>query len=289
MVANNHPMITMQTKIPSRYAESFEAWLWDQGVLAVTLGTVVNEQLELTVLFQEESTNLNVSTINQWFSSQAIEPPHWDRRVADTTAWRQNRREAFETMFLGNICLLAKDQHPPSGLDLDQIKLLRVFSDYAFGTGDHATTRLVIRAMQEYSFAGASVLDAGCGTGILGIAAEMLGAKHCDGFDNDPESLPNMRLHLEMNQSKRCKLWLGGFESVPNRTYDWVLANVTLNVHREMLGHLARWSHQETKVLGSGIQEDQWQETVAAYAAFGWTVDLLSVEDEWLCFKGVKQ
>lgn len=130
----------------------------------------------------------------------------------------------------------------------------------SFGTGHHATTRLMLGEMQTQAqeFVGKTVLDMGTGTGILAIAAEMLGATEVLGVEIDDWVVDNANDNLKINQTQHNTMVHGdvkALQTVPNEYYDVVLANI----HREVIladmaeyGRVLKGGH---KLFLSGLQQ----------------------------------
>jgi len=124
---------------------------------------------------------------------------------------------------------------PPKGKTL-----LKIDPKMSFGTGYHATTRLMLEALPSLMPASKTVLDAGTGTGILAIAALKLGAENVFAFDIDNWSETNARENALINQvDDRIVFAHGGFETIPeNALYEIIFANINRNVILAMLGIL---------------------------------------------------
>lgn len=280
------PTLEARLSIPIGACESFEAWLWDEGALAVTLAPPQETLLELQVLFPDLDKRDLEKRMHNWLESNAIRCTEILWFKVDPTLWQKLRRENFERQIVGNLCLIAEDENAEDALR-EGLRIIRIHANHAFGTGDHATTRLMLAALQKVDLANAAVLDVGCGTGILSIAAEILGAKQCSGFDNDPDCETDMLKHLGLNASRNTQLWVGELDSVaPDSKFNVILANVTLNVHQLLLPWLDTWSGSDPLLLGSGIEECQWANTVKFYAQSGWRLKEIASEAGWLCFAG---
>lgn len=102
----------------------------------------------------------------------------------------------------------------------------------AFGTGTHHTTQMMIKALSTMDLKGKSVLDCGCGTGILGIAASKLGANKVYGFDIDEWSVNNSRHNADLNGVTNLEILHGTAEVIRhiNVCFDVVLANINRNI-----------------------------------------------------------
>lgn len=132
----------------------------------------------------------------------------------------------------------------------------------AFGTGTHETTQLCLQAIGDSYSDGQSFLDVGTGTGILAIAAAKLGATGILGCDTDPGSIDNARENAEMNKvAGNIEFYVGG---ITNNTpiFDFVCANLTLDVILPILPLLIEKSGQ--KLVLSGILQEQESQIIEA-------------------------
>jgi ribosomal protein L11 methyltransferase len=155
----------------------------------------------------------------------------------------------------------------------------------AFGTGGHATTRLCLRWLENRVVGGETVLDYGCGSGILAIAALKLGASSSVGVDIDPDAVAAARENALRNSVPAVFL-----ESSPPSTFaaDLVVANILLNPLKVLAPILARRCRHGGHVALSGILARQAAEVQECYAP--WIALAASEEEEgWVCLSGVKQ
>ena len=151
-----------------------------------------------------------------------------------------------------------------------------------FGTGHHATTRLMLRAVQTLPLEGRTVLDIGCGSGVLAIAAVKLGARSAIGIDIDPDALENARENAALNDVvDRVRFELGDFRELHHRG-DVVMANLTGGLLEKSAEALASALEPRGTLIVSGFMESEQSAVVAALETF---VELQSVtqEDEWRC------
>lgn len=123
----------------------------------------------------------------------------------------------------------------------------------SFGTGHHQTTFLIMKNMESINFEKAKVLDMGCGTGILAILAEKLGASSIDAIDIDHWSFENTKENIELNQSKNIVPILGGEEAIPAVQYDCIIANINRNILQAQLPRYARAMKKGARLFLSGF------------------------------------
>jgi len=159
----------------------------------------------------------------------------------------------------------------------------------AFGTGDHATTAtcldLLVAQEAEGGVSGKDVLDLGCGTGILGIAAAKLGATRVDGLDNDPLAVQAARGYWESNGSPGGANVTWAEADVlawrPERTYDLVLGNLFSDILRQAMPTIRQCVRTEGTVILSGILGEQADAVIKSAAEAGLRLDLRVDAGPW--------
>ncbi len=123
----------------------------------------------------------------------------------------------------------------------------------AFGTGSHETTQLMIESMEKYLRPGDSVLDAGCGSGILSLLAAKMGAGTVTGFDIEAEAVENAVHNAGLNKIDGLEFLQGDEKAVAGRQFDLVLANINRNVLLDMLPALDTLVKPEGTIILSGL------------------------------------
>ena len=155
----------------------------------------------------------------------------------------------------------------------------------AFGTGSHPTTRLCLRWLDENIKSGETVLDYGCGSGILAIAALKLGAVSAIGVDVDAQAVQASRDNALANKVQ-ADFHLP--EGVELSQYDVVVANILTNPLRALAPLLAGAAKSGGRIVLSGILAEQADEVTRIYAQW---FDLAPavLEDGWCCLSGMKR
>lgn len=157
----------------------------------------------------------------------------------------------------------------------------------AFGTGTHPTTALCLRWLDSCHVNNKSVLDFGCGSGVLAIAALMLGAQHADGCDIDPQALVASRNNAADNHVAD-KLQVALPADLAARQYDIVMANILAGPLVQLAPKLAALTDVGGAIVLSGILQNQAQEICKTYAQW-FEVDAPVIQDGWVRISGVKR
>ncbi|WP_394192593.1 50S ribosomal protein L11 methyltransferase [Pseudoalteromonas atlantica] len=176
----------------------------------------------------------------------------------------------------------------PSWRDIPDPDAVNVLLDpgLAFGTGTHATTALCLKWLESQDLTGKTVVDFGCGSGILGIAAIKLGAERMIGIDIDPQALEASLDNAQRNGvADKLEVYLP--ENQPEFTADIVVANILAAPLRELHGVILGLLKPGGKIAMSGILEEQAQSVADIYAPFI-TLDEIAVEGEWTRVSGQK-
>jgi len=177
-------------------------------------------------------------------------------------AWERAWMEAFHPMQFGRRLWIR-----PSGREVNRAGAVVVDLDpgLAFGTGTHPTTALCLRWLDGAALTGCRILDYGCGSGILAIAALKLGAARAVGVDHDPQAL-QASLDNARKNAVADRLDLHGPESLPAGPYDLVLANILARTLIELAPRLSGLVRSGGALVMSGILSDQVKAVRAAYA-----------------------
>lgn len=177
----------------------------------------------------------------------------------------------------------------PSWRDIPDPNAVNVLLDpgLAFGTGTHATTALCLKWLESQDLTGKTVVDFGCGSGILGIAAIKLGAERMIGIDIDPQALEASRDNAKRNGvADKLEVYLP--EDQPEFTADIVVANILAQPLRELHEVILGLLKPNGKIAMSGILEEQAQSVADVYAPF-LALDDVAVEGEWTRVSGIKK
>jgi len=208
------------------------------------------------------------------------------RVTVDDTDWvRTTQAQFLPTQISERLWIVPTWQQPP----VSEAVVVRLDPGVAFGTGTHPTTRLCLAWLDENLTAGDNVLDYGCGSGILAIAAAKLGAVGVLGIDIDPQALAAARVNSIANGVTASYTDSEGL-SQSATTFDLVIANILSNPLKVLApALLARVAAHGALVL-SGILERQADEVIATYRLAEPRVPLRVWRsmDGWVCLAGIR-
>ena len=220
----------------------------------------------------------------RWTEALGIEPE--ERIIADED-WADNWKQYYKPIPIGDTLLVLPKWEPePEG---NARRVLKLDPGLAFGTGGHATARMCLELLEGAAGAGKRVLDLGCGSGILGIGALVLGCEDCTGCDIDPKSPEAAADNASLNgiEPERYHMYTGDVLSDTRlRTklgsgYDIVLANIVSDVIIPLASYARECMAPGGVFITSGIIEGRQDEVEAAIQAAGFAVKRHLNEDGW--------
>lgn len=151
---------------------------------------------------------------------------NFQKSEVEQTNWNKEWEKNFNPIQVDDKVSVRAPFHPKPNLDFDIV----IEPKMSFGTGHHETTHMMIQQMLFLDFTNKSVLDMGCGTGILAIFAEMKGAKSVDAIDIDNWCYLNSIENVERNHCKQITVLEGDSSLLENRFYDVIIANINRNI-----------------------------------------------------------
>ena len=201
--------------------------------------------------------------------------------IIEPQNWNEEWERTIQPQTIGDFYV-----HPTwTGFGADYSEKIELIIDpkMAFGTGYHATTRLMLQQMPEVISIDDKVLDAGTGTGILAIAALKVGASSAFGFDIDEWSESNARENMLLNKVENFQVKLGSTEVIPEgEKYDVILANINRNALIELLPELTSYLKKHGKILLSGLLEEDEQTFLSLTALEDFRHIKTTHEQEWI-------
>ena len=196
--------------------------------------------------------------------------------------WEQ---EGFEPISVGEHLIIYDGRHLPKDDQSDRL-LVEIDAHLAFGTGNHATTRMMAQALMQMKLDGCAVLDCGTGTGVLAIIALKRGAVEAIGYDIDEWSVDNARHNAVINRVDHCFTSILGDSIVIEQTgkqFDVVLANINRNILLADMPMMCRAMKKDAFLLLSGFYVNDTDILKAKAQEQGLSLAAEQHDGEWAC------
>lgn len=245
----------------------------DEDILVAFLGEAGFD------MFQSENGSLSAFITSENLGSQSIRElleiipaeirgPEWTEEVMPEVNWNETWEKSFSPVEIGNKVIIRAPFHdqPKAGF-IDLI----IEPKMSFGTGHHATTTLMVEEMLDFDFKDKSVLDMGCGTGVLAILAKKLGADKVDAIDIDDWAVENSVENMQRNQVESVQVFKGNSRLLDGTRYACILANINRNI---LLGDMARYADSlepDGNLMMSGFLIQDVEVIGQAAASYGLT------------------
>ena len=209
--------------------------------------------------------------------------------IVQDSDWENNWREYYKPIEVGEKLVVVPEWEP---VPADGRIPLRLDPGLIFGTGSHATTRMCLAALERFVGPQTRVLDLGCGSGILGIGAMVLGAERCLGCDIDPKAPDVVRANAALNGIGPDRLTACAGDILSDAAlrrsfgggWDLVLSNIVSDVIIPLSRHVRSFLAPGGTWISSGIIEGRQDEVRAAIEQAGFTILEHHCEEEWHCF-----
>ncbi|WP_261540775.1 50S ribosomal protein L11 methyltransferase [Burkholderia multivorans] len=208
--------------------------------------------------------------------------PTFDVREVEEQDWVRLTQSQFEPIPIGERIWVVPSWHDAP--DPDAL-VLELDPGLAFGTGSHPTTRLCMEWLEQSVQPGQSVLDYGCGSGILAILAKKCGANPAVGIDIDPQAVESARQNSERN---RAEVTYGLPDACPAGEFDIVVANILSNPLKLMASMLASKVKPGGRIALSGVLARQADEVAAVYARYV-DISVWREHEGWVCLAGTRR
>ena len=229
-----------------------------------------------------------VSFIEERLKEQNI---NYEIRIDDcaTEDWVNNWKQYFHPMPIGEKLLIRptwEDEYDAKGR-----KVLHIEPGLAFGTGSHPTTKLCLETLEKYIDENSTVLDIGCGSGILSIASLLLGAKSAFGVDIDSLAVKTAMANAEENgfDESKFKAVQGNLSDKVTGKFSVVVANIVADIIMEFNKEVGKFLEDDGVYITGGIIESREDEVLLSFAQNGFEVKERFEEKGWLVFVVKKQ
>ena len=205
------------------------------------------------------------------------EVPEWEKPERD----EQHEQDAYEDDYL-----YADEPQETDDYDAFGRTVLHIEPGVSFGTGTHETTRLCLGAIERHMDGCRTFLDVGCGSGILSVAALLLGAERAEAVDIDPLAVKMAKLNGELNGFAEPKYTVleGNLTDKVHGTFDVVAANIVADAILLLSKDIKQFMNPGALYITSGIIDLREAEVLDAFDRFGFEVLERYEEGGWLCF-----
>ena len=249
----------------------FESFMEDDsGIIAYIQSHLFNPKLF------EQITKILIDNTQIEYKHNLIKDQNWNE------TWEKNY---FKPVLIADKCLIRstfhKNTHKPKFEILIDPKM-------SFGTGHHETTFLMIEEILELDLHGKTVLDMGCGTGILAILSAQKGAKDICAIDIDEWSYKNALENIKLNAIKNVTILLGDKKLIGNRYYNIIYANINKNILIDDIPAYAAIIHQGGKLLLSGFYEEDFDDIHKIAIENGLQLKSQKGKNNWLMLSYLK-
>ena len=251
--------------------------------------------------FEESEEGLTGYVQQALFNQEALEQtieyfPIVDTRIlykvteAEDKDWNEQwEQEGFDPIIIDDGKLVIHDgRHLPNSQrsTLNAQLSIEIDAHLAFGTGTHETTRMICATLLKEELKGKKLLDAGCGTGILGIAALKLGAKSVTAYDIDEWSSDNTRHNAVINQvDDRMTILCGDATLLDaiDEHFDYVVANINRNILLQDMERFLQVMAKDSKLILSGFYTEDIPLLEAKGQELGLTMERQREDNHWAC------
>ena len=201
--------------------------------------------------------------------------------------WSENWKKYFHPMEIGDRLAVVPSWETYE--NKENRLLLHIDPGAAFGTGTHATTSLCLAMLEKTVQKGNSVLDIGCGSGILAIASVLLGAENALGVDIDAQSVKTAIENAQINGlSEKTDFIVGDLADKVSSQYDVICANIVADVIIKLLACVQNYMKDDAVLLCSGIIDSRESDVLSAAKQYGFAVSEIRRRENW-CAMALKK
>lgn len=275
--------------------ESISDFLTEHGALAITLTDAENQpilepkpgemplwqKITITSLFEEDAELQPIlNELTQTFSSALLTKARVE--ILANQAWERTCLVDFKPLSIadGRLWICPTWVEPPEPKAIN----VRLDPGLAFGSGTHETTQLCLEWLACHLQPGESIIDYGCGSGILTIASAKLGANNIWAIDYDSQALQATRTNWQTNQLPDDKLHLSTPENLLNTiVVDVIVANILAEPLCQLVNTFATHLHPGGHLILSGLLQHQIMSVLEYYPQASWTLTHQKIMGDWAC------
>ena len=205
----------------------------------------------VTAYIQKEEWNPSILDDIQILNSEEFEISYTFEDIEQTN-WNEEWEKNFNPIIVDDKCSVRAPFHEKPNTEFDII----IEPKMSFGTGHHETTHMMIQHILKNDFKDKSVLDMGCGTGVLAILAEMKGAKPIDAIDYDNWCFLNSLENVERNNCNHITVFEGDANLLKDQKYDIIIANINRNILLNDMATYVKCLNPKGSLFLSGFYND---------------------------------
>ncbi|MBO8230656.1 50S ribosomal protein L11 methyltransferase [Prochlorococcus marinus str. MU1404] len=268
------------------FSFSFEYLIKNENKKEVNIWLPINE-------WDESSRNNFEEIISKLINIDDSKDKFFDWSTIKEEDWLTSWKKYWAPELVGNHFLIL-----PYWINLDEKfkdkKIIQIDPGAAFGTGSHPSTYLCLEKMDNILFSDKKILDIGSGSGILSIAARLLGAKEVFAVDNDYLAINSTKSNFQLNFGNLNNLntYLGSFNEVilknQLKQFDFVLCNILAEVIKGMIPNIYKCLKNNGEVILSGILNSQKDEIIKILIQNDLKLLDVSTRKDWVCISAQK-
>ncbi len=231
--------------------------------------------------------------ISKLLNINAPENEFFDWSIIKEEDWLTSWKKYWAPELVGNHLLILPCWMNPNEKFKDK-KIIKIDPGAAFGTGSHPSTSLCLEKMENISFSDKKILDIGSGSGILSVAARLLGAKEVYAVDNDYLAINSTKSNFQLNfgDLNNLSTYLGSFNEVilkyKLKQFDLVLCNILAEVIKGMIPNIYKCLRNNGEVIFSGILNSQKDEIIKTLIQNDLKLLDVSTRKDWACISAQK-
>lgn len=269
-------------------ADLLSGILWEFDIAGVI------EEDDRLKIFTAEDSNISIKAIenslNKLKEHNLINSFRIEKEILEDKNWNELWEKSREVIRVSDRIVI-KPSFKEYKANENEI-VLTIDPKMSFGTGEHQSTKLVLRLLDKYVKRGMKVLDVGSGTGILSIASVKLGAAKAVAVDFDEICLENCKENCSLNGVENSiEVLTGEIDIVKENNFDLILANIQKNVLIEIAEKIKSRLRENGKVILAGLLESDKKDIEKKYHSLGFRTEHIEQMDEWiaLVFASVRE
>lgn len=237
-----------------------------------------HEGITVKLYTSNDQTEIDLITLKKDIESQNLGKS--EIYLIDDKDWKNNWKSFYETQEIGGKLVIKPTWEEYENKDNRHI--IKLDPGMAFGTGGHETTRMCLEKLEKYIKINDTVLDIGCGSGILSIASKFLGAKKVIGTDLDPKAIEISKENAKLNDVSVDFLVSNLFENI-NESGNLIIANIIAEIVVLLIEDLDKYLFEDGYFICSGIISEKSHLVEDALELKGYKILEKSIDNEWVC------